>query len=79
MKKSEGRISSQYTVTSDIEGGTHSLKYRLVAGKSYPALARHDFVSDPDSKLAAVTGDCFNVDTEFFFEQRRYPSSAGWI
>jgi len=64
---------------SGIEGGAHGLKYCLVAGESDPTLTCDEFVSDPDGKLAGFTADRFNVDTQFFFEQRRYPSSAGWI
>ena len=55
------------------------MKHRLVAGESDPTLTCDKFVSDPDGKFTGFTADRFNVDTQFFFEQRRYPSSAGWI
>ena len=55
------------------------MKYRLVAGESDPTLTCDEFVSDPDGKFTGLTANRFNVDTQFLFEQRRYPSSAGRI
>ena len=66
-------------IASGIQGGAHGLKYRLVAGESDPTLTCDEFVSDPDGKFTGLTANRFNVDTQFLFEQRRYPSSAGWI
>ena len=66
-------------MASGIYGGAHGFEHRSVAGESDPALTCDEFVSDPDGKFTDVTADGFNVDTQFLFEQRRYPSSAGWI
>ena len=59
-----------------MQRGCDGLKYGLIAWKSDPTLARNQSVTHPDGEFTSRPLDDLRFDAEFFFEQRRYPSSA---
>jgi hypothetical protein len=64
---------------SALDGNANCVEHLLIAGKSNPALPGNNLIADPDREFAGLPADCFDVNAEFFLEQRRYPSSARGI
>jgi len=62
--------------SSCIQSRIYGLEYRLIAGKSNPALSCDKLFTDPNRKFACLSARCFNFNTEFLLKQCRYPSST---
>jgi len=59
--------------------GPHGFKHLLITRKSNPAFGRYESITYPNGELSGFSANSFDFDTEFFFEQRRYTSSAGRV